>query len=296
MAHQDPKRVVAVIDGNNITAEQADGLLKMVPESQRRSIPSVESAVQQLYMIQQLSAEAAKLNLDQESPWKEQIRLDRERIMGQAYLDRLSKSKSGPEPDTKQYYDTHSDEFDQAKVSGIFVAFNTPGTPAGGATTSRTEQQARDKANDLEKKLKGGADFAALAKSDSDNAQAAARGGEMGTVSGGATNVPAEVKTAIFKLQSGQISDPVRVQNGFYIFKVETRSKQTYDQARSQIAQKLENDRNQAVMKEQYDKYKIQVKDPDFFNASNSPAANIPSLQRPASPATSPSTKPQGQK
>ena len=46
------------------------------------------------------------------------------------------------------------------------------------------------------------------------------------------------------------------------------------------LTQKLQNDRAQVLLKQEVDKYKIQVQDPDFFNASAGPA--IPSLQRPA--------------
>ncbi len=296
VARQDPKRIVAVIDGNNVTAEQAEAMLKLVPEQQRRSMTSLETAIERLYMLKQFSSDAAKLNLDQQSPWKEQLQFDRENVLAQAYLTRLTNTNSAPQQDPKQYYDTHQGDFDQAKVSGIMVSFNAPGTPASTGATSRTEQQARDKANDLEKKLKAGGDFAALARSDSDNAASASRGGDLGTLSASATNMPADIKTTVFKLQPGQISDPVRVQNGFYIFKVESRTKQSFEQARPEIVQKLQNERNQAALKQQFDKYKIQVKDPDFFNASNTPAPSTPSLQRPSAPSAASSSKPQGPK
>jgi hypothetical protein len=54
------------------------------------------------------------------------------------------------------------------------------------------------------------------------------------------------------------------------------------------------------VVKQEIDKYKVQVQDPDFFEASASPAGtSVPSLQRPAPASTSPSAptaKPQAQR
>lgn len=296
VAQQDPKRVVAVINGNAITAEQALSMLKLVPENQRRSVPNIESLLQKLYMLKQFSADAVKMNLDQQSPWKEQLQFDRENILTQAYLTKLTETGTTAAQDPKQYYDAHPDEFDQAKVSGIVVAFNTPGTPAAAGMPTRTEQQARDKANDLEKKLKAGSDFAALARSDSDNQASAARGGELGTFSAnGSPNIPAELKSAITKLQPGQTSDPIRLQNAYVILKVDSRAKEPFDQAKPQIIQKWHNEHAQEVVKQQFEKYKVEVKDPDFFNASNA-AANTPSLQRtpPSGPAGT--TKSQGPK
>ncbi len=285
VAQQDPKRIVATIDGKQITAQQAVDMMKPVrPEDRKRFEGNLSVLVQQLYMQREFADEAAKLNLDQQSPWKEQLQMARANILAQAYINRVSNTSTAAAPtgDPKQYYDAHPDEFDQVKLSGIFVAFNAPGTPAANANASRTEQQARDKANDLEKKLKGGADFASLARSDSDDKRSGPTGGELGTFSSGATNLPPDIKAAIAKLQPGQASDPIRVPSGFYILKVDTRTKVPFDQARTQILDKWKNEKSQAALKQQFDKYKIQVQDSDFFNASSGPAARIPSLQQSA--------------
>lgn len=299
VAQQDPKRVVATIDGKQITAQQALEMMKPVrPEDRKRFEGNLSVLVQQLYMQKEFADEAAKLSLDQQSPWKEQLQMARANILAQAYINRVTNTPTAAAPteDPKQYYDAHPDEFDQVKLSGIFIAFNAPGTPAANANASRTEQQARDKANELEKNIKGGADFATLARSDSDDKRSGPTGGELGTFSSSATNLPPDIKAAIAKLQPGQASDPIRVPSGFYILKVDTRTKMPFDQAKTQILDKWKNEKSQAALKQQFDKYKIQVQDPDFFNASNSPAARIPSLQKsaPSQPSQA-STKPQPQ-
>jgi len=296
VAQQDPKRIVAMIDGKQITAQQALDMIKPVrPEDRKRFEGNLSMLVQQLYMQREFADEAAKLNLDQQSPWKEQLQMARANILAQAYLNRVTNSTTtaAPAEDPKQYYDAHPDEFEQVKLSGIFVAFNAPGTPAANANAARTEQQARDKANDLEKKIKGGADFASLARSDSDDKRSGPAGGEIGTFLTGASNLPADIKTVITKLQPAQVSDPIRLAGGFYILKIDSRTKMPFDQARTQILEKWKNEKSQAALKQEFDKYKIQVQDPDFFNASNGPAGKIPSLQQPASQPSQAATKPQ---
>src|SRR5581483_8806629 len=283
VAEQDPNRVVAIIDGKQITARQALDLIKPLPAQDRKRFESnLPVLVQQIYMQDQLADEAAKMNLDQESPWKEQLQLTRANILTQAYLSHVAKNTSGaPTADPKQYYDAHPDDFDQVKLSGILIGFNPPGTPAANASSSRTEEEARQKADDLEKKLKTGTDLATLARTDSDNKQSAANGGVLGTFTSGDAGLPAEVKNAMVKLQPGQISEPIRIPNGFLILKIDSRTKVPFEQAQAGILQKLQNEKNQAALKVEVDKYKIQVQDPDFFNASNVPASNVPSLQRP---------------
>jgi len=284
VAETDPNRVVATIGGKQVSAKQALDMLKSLPPADRKNYEGKLPAVlQQLYMFDQISNEATKLGLDQQDPWKEQLQLARANILTQAYITKMASSSAGPMPEeAKQYYDSHPADFDQVKLSGILISFSPPGTPASSGANARTEAQAQEKANELEKKIKAGGDFSALARTDSDSQQSAARGGDLGTYSMTDAPLPANIKSAISKLQAGQVSEPVRTPPGFWIFKVDSRTKVPLDQARAGIIQKLEADR-----------YKIQVQDQDFFNASK--AQNIPSLQRPST-GSQPQPQPQAKR
>ena len=297
MAQQDPNHVVATINGRQITAKQAVDMLKALsPEQRQRFEKNLPQVLQQIYMTGQLADEATKLGLNQQSPWKEQLQLSRDQILAQAYLNNIEKTSAGPSEDPKQYYDAHQSEFDEVKLSGILIAFNPPGTPAtSAANANRTEAEAREKADDISKKLKAGAEFSTLARTESDNQQIAAKGGDLGTYSLGDPNLPADMKAAVEKLQPGQVSEPIRVPNAFLILKLDSHQKLTFEQARAGIVQRLQAQKNQSLVKQEVDKYKIQVTDPAFFDASSSPAPNIPSLQRPA-PASTAGPKPQGQR
>ncbi|MBV8552269.1 MAG: peptidylprolyl isomerase [Acidobacteriaceae bacterium] len=301
VTQQDPNRVVATIDGKQITAKQAMDLLKALPPEQRQRMEkNLPQVVQQIYMIGQLADQAAKQHLDDQSPLKEQLQFARNEILAQAFLKNLANNTGAPTQDPKQYYDGHLSEFDQVKLSGILVAFNPPGTPASaGSNNSRTEAAAREKADDVEKKLKAGSDFSTLARTESDNQQVAAKGGDLGTYSIGDPNLPPDMKTALGKLQPGQVSEPIRLPNAFLIVKIDSRSTVPFDQARAGIVQRLQTEKNQAAVKQEMDKYKIQVTDPAFFDASSAPAPNVPTLQKPGSStgqsgASGP--KPQGQR
>ena len=283
-AKQDPNKVVATIEGHPITASQAADMLKDISPEQRRSAPSLASLVQQVYMVHQFADQATQLHLDQQPPWKNELEASRANILGNAYLNHLSSISSTPAPDPQQYYNSHPGEFEQIKLAGIFVGFAAAGAPAQSGVT-RTEEQARTKAADLEKKLKSGTAFATLASTESDNKASAAHGGELGTVSAADTNLPANIKDVISNLQPGQVSEPVQVKNGFYLFKVDSRTKVPFEQAQPSIAQKIQTDRNQAVLKQQFEKYKIQISDPDFFSTGTT-ARTIPSLERPPTPGT----------
>ena len=296
IAQQDPNRVIATIDGKQITAKQAADLLKpLAPEVRKRYENQLPQLVQEAYMQEQLAEEAAKLNLDQQSPWKEQIQMARANILTQAYLSKMTGAGGGTvsTADAQQYYNAHPEDFDQMKLSGIFIAFSGPGTPASSPSAARTEEQAREKATDVEKKLKAGSDFATVARTDSDNQQTAAQGGALGTYSTNDTRLPPDVKAAITKLQPGQVTEPIRIPNAMLILKLESHNKLTFEQAQPTINQKIQTDKSQAVMKQEMAKYKIQVQDPEFFNGAGT--TNIPSLQKPGPAQTTPPAKPQSQ-
>jgi len=279
VAASDPNKVVAVVNGKQITAKQALDLLKaLTPEERKQREGKLAEILQQLYTQQQLAEQAAKLSLDQQEPWKDRLVLARETVLAQAYVNHLrDEAAKGPAEDPKAYYDTHPDEFDQVKLSGIFVAFNPPGTPASSGA-GKTEQQAQDKANDLEKKLKDGGDFAALARTDNDNTAIASKGGDLGTVNMGDTQLPPVLRTAIGKLQPGQYSEPIRISSAYLILKMDSRKKQEFAEVQSTLADKLKNEKSQSALKAELDKYKIKVEDQEFFDAPGS--RPIPSLQR----------------
>lgn len=295
IAETDPNRVVATIDGKPLTAKQAYDMIKPYPPEQRRQIDAnLANALQRIYMQRVFAESATKDNLDQQSPYKEQLEAARSNILAQAYLKKLADA-NGPAEDPKTYYDSHPTEFDKVKLSGIFVGFAAPGTPASSNNSvTRTEDQARDKATDLEKKLAAGGDFAALARTDSDNKATSQQGGTLGEYTIGNPQLPAEIKTAIEKLKANQFSEPIRLSNMYLIVKVDARSKVSFDEARAGIVQKLQGEKSQAALNQALQKYKIQVQDPDFF-ATNAPATNVPSLQRPpgsSSPAGTTTVKP----
>ncbi|MHA1568704.1 MAG: peptidylprolyl isomerase, partial [Alphaproteobacteria bacterium] len=113
------------------------------------------------------------------------------------------------------YYDQHAEEFAQpeaAKVSHILVRVAQDADDAAVA-------EAKKKANDLLKKVKGGADFAEVAAESSDDPFSKKKGGSLGFVTRG--RYGDEFDEAAFALEAGGISEVVRGKIGFHIIKLE---------------------------------------------------------------------------
>ena len=81
-----------------------------------------------------------------------------------------------------------------------------------------TDNDISKKLNQLKTRIKGGEDFAALAKSHSEDAASAVNGGELGWVNPGMM-VP-EFEAQMNQLKPGEISDPFKTQFGWHIVQV----------------------------------------------------------------------------
>ena len=86
-------------------------------------------------------------------------------------------------------------------------------------------------------RLAGGADFAALARAESDDLGSLKSGGDIGFVPRGAT--AAEFEAAAYSLPIGQLSKVVRTEYGFHIIRVEERQALAYEAVKANIANDL---------------------------------------------------------
>jgi peptidyl-prolyl cis-trans isomerase D len=106
-----------------------------------------------------------------------------------------------------------------AQVLHILVKVDPKATPA-------VDAAARAKAQSIVAQLRGGADFGALAKANSDDPSSSGNGGSMGWVEMGQTVEPFE--KAIFSVPLNTISDPIRsAEFGYHIVKVTERRAET---------------------------------------------------------------------
>ena len=113
-----------------------------------------------------------------------------------------------------------------------------------------TQQTAEDKAKRLAEQAKApGADFAALARANSEDTGSQATGGDLGWVAKGMMVAPFE--NALFAMKAGEVSGPVKSEFGWHVIQlreVQTGSQQTFEQVRDQLAhEQAEVDRERTV-------------------------------------------------
>jgi len=124
-------------------------------------------------------------------------------------------SKVAVKPEAvNDFYKNNQDKFQQGpRVRASHILIQVPAN-----ADAATKQQAKTKAESILKDLKGGKDFAAAAKENSQDPGSAPGGGDLGFFEQGQM-VP-QFEQAAFALKPGQTSELVETQFGYHIIKV----------------------------------------------------------------------------
>lgn len=159
------------------------------------------------------------------------------------------------------------DSYDEAKARHILIATRKPG---GGKPLS--EEEARKKAELALAELKGGANFAELAKRESDDPGSASQGGDLGWFRRGRM-VP-EFDKAAFTLKPGETSGLVKTSYGYHVIQVEDRRRQLpkdFEKNKKKLRDDLLKQRQaqawQAFGQDAREKAKISISDPELRGA-----------------------------
>jgi peptidyl-prolyl cis-trans isomerase C len=238
----DPNKVVMTIGEEKITAAQYDQMVNALPAQYQTAArgPQKRQIAEQMVQLKVLSQEAEKRSIDQQAVVKQQLAFDRQNVLAGALYQDLVKSVKVDDAAIKTYYDAHKADFESAKARHILIRFKGSAVPLRTGAKELSDEEALAKAQDVLKQLKGGADFAALAKSDSDDSGSGANGGDLGTFKHG--QMVAAFEQAAFALPIGQVSEPVKTQFGYHIIKVEQKQSKTVDEAKAEISEKLRPD------------------------------------------------------
>jgi peptidyl-prolyl cis-trans isomerase D len=153
-------------------------------------------------------------------------------------IDALRTKVVVPAADIEQAYANNSQQYEtpeQVRASHILLK-----------TEGKDDATVKAKAEELLKKAKGGADFAELAKANSEDEASAKNGGDLDYFGRGRM-VP-EFDQVAFALQPGQTSDVVKTQYGYHIIKVTDKKSATtrpLAEVRQQLSDQLSYERAQ---------------------------------------------------
>ncbi len=218
-AQTDP--VVAKVNGTDIresdlAAAEADigsQLPPMAPEAKKDYLITY---VGDMILVSK-AAEAKKLGDTDE--FKKKLALARTKLLMEALLQDEAKSAVTDEAMKKVYADAIKEVGNEQEVSARHILV-----------------ESEDDAKAISADLKKGGDFAAIAKEKSKDPGSKDSGGDLGFFT--KDQMVPEFAEAAFKLDKGQVSDPVKSQFGWHVIRVDdkrTKEPPTFEQVKDQI-------------------------------------------------------------
>jgi peptidyl-prolyl cis-trans isomerase C len=264
-----PDTVVAVVNGKSYTAEEMDRILAPLSPVQKQIAQREPQAfLEQFAIFDLIAAMAEKAKLDQKSPYKEQIAETRRQILVTAQVNEYKNSLPIMPADQKKYYEANLDKYKEAKVKIILIPFAPTGATAETAgKKTMTEPEAKAKAESVAKLARSGVDFVKLVKEHSEDPGTSGRDGDLGiAVRSTTTNVPENVRTAILALKQGDVSDPVRQQNGYVIARAESIAVASYDSVKDDIFKEMKDAEVRKFADETKKKASAKIENGAYFN------------------------------
>jgi peptidyl-prolyl cis-trans isomerase C len=211
---QDKDPVVAKVNG--VEVRQSD---LAVAEDEAGQIPPMSPEAKQDYLIQfvadmiLVSKAAQDKKFGDSADFKRKLEFARKKLLMEGLLQSVGKEAVTDEAMRKVYDEAIKQMGDEKEVHARHILFRT----AGG--DEKSGKEAEDKVKAVIVRLKKGEDFAKVAGEVTEDPSGKANGGDLGYFTKDQM-VPEFAETA-FKLESGQISDPVKTQFGWHVIKVE---------------------------------------------------------------------------
>jgi peptidyl-prolyl cis-trans isomerase C len=231
--------VVLTVGGEKITKSQFEQILAGLPEQQRATGESPQGRRQiaeQLAELKSLAQEAKKRKLDQDPKVQIRISLQVDQVLaGLVYQDLGSGAPD--EAALKAYYAAHKQDWEELKGRHILIRFQGSRVPLRPNEKDLTDAEALAKTKELRAKIVAGADFAVVAKAESDDTGSGANGGDLGSFTKGRM-VP-EFETAAFALKVGDISEPVKTQFGYHLIQIQEHNNKTFEDVKAEVAEKM---------------------------------------------------------
>lgn len=231
--------VIAQAGSTKVTAAEARTYIDQLGGREKsvlaRDPRLLSQALRSMLANQLVLQEATAKKWDQQPDIAAQLERVRQEALVEIYLRSVSTPAQGfpAEAEIETVYHSNKTAFlmpRQFQIAQIVVG-------VAQNADKDTEDKARKKLDDIQKRLKApGADFAALARTESDDRDSAPNGGDLGWLP--ETQLRTEIRAQIVGLATKAVSDPVRLDDGWHIFKLQD-TKAAYTRPLSEVKEQL---------------------------------------------------------
>jgi parvulin-like peptidyl-prolyl isomerase len=185
--------------------------------------------------------------------------LERSMIVQRVQQNEVMAKIGVTDDEARTYYDAHMNEFTTPPTVTLReILVSTPTDPKG--INVGADEAALEKAQQIRRRVTtGGENFEKLAAEISDS-PSKANGGLIGPLS--VSDIAPELRRMIEKMKPGEVSEPVRINRGYQLLKLETITATQVlplDQAREQISERVFTDKRKAEFQKYIQKLRAQA-------------------------------------
>lgn len=199
------KKVVARVEGKDITQEDIQNFINLLPENQRGKYlteDGKEKITIELINQELLYNDALENGLDKEENFANQMEMMKESYLKQYAMEKIYNSVEVSGEDIRKYYEENKDSFSvPLKVKAHHILLDS-----------------KEEALDAIKRLNDGEDFSDLAKELS-QCPSSQKGGNLGTFEPNQMVEP--FAEAVNTMEVGDISQPVQSDFGFHVISLD---------------------------------------------------------------------------
>ena len=261
-------RVVISVSGVEYTREEVDRLRRYLPPEFRTQTQNMtnKSFLESFGFMQALAAKAKAEGVLEKEPYRTQRQFNETSFLGNSYLQMLSSSMKNTAEEKQAFYAANPDQFQEVRVSAIYVNYTpVPEMAEKQGKPVVLESAALEKARGLRAQAVAGADFAQLAKENSDDPASAEKGGDLGYFKSDAPLSPA-IKNAVFSMAVGDTSEPIKDNARYYVFRVTDKRTRPLADVEAEIEKAVSNAKLMQRLDEIRAEIKINAADAEWLN------------------------------
>jgi parvulin-like peptidyl-prolyl isomerase len=230
-----PDAVVMYLGGKPVTKAEFDRLAAGFQAATRQAIELNPTLIQQLGEIYALEAAAPQRGLAEDPAIASHIRFRTAQLLGAELFRAIQADVLKDDAALREYYRVRQTDYLIPRVRHILVAYQ--GARGADASVTRTVEQAKARAEQIQQRIAAGAAFAEVAKVDSDDRTTSSTGGLLGTIMRGQT-LP-QFEEVAFALEKGKVGGPVKTEQGWHLVLVEQREAIAFEKLRATLAYEL---------------------------------------------------------
>jgi parvulin-like peptidyl-prolyl isomerase len=249
-ASKDPKRVVATLEGQPVTAAEVETYLGAMDEKLRATLRDTpEEMLRGIGFMRRMTKIAEEQKLDQTPPYRQQLELTRLQALSNALMQAEEKSIVVSDAEVKQAYADNLKYVSLARLKIVFFSV--------AQENEASLQAALQLAKEVREKIQGGADFVEMVKQYSKDPVSRDKNGDYGPLKI-TDDLPPAAKQAIWTMDIGAVSAPVQLPNGYYLFKLIALDEPGIEKVREELTKRLRARKSEEFIKSM--RAQVQVK------------------------------------